>query len=39
MTATTSLDATVPGSGVILYAGNPPQVTTSVTGSGVVMRG
>jgi hypothetical protein len=39
VTATTSLDAAVPGSGAIFYAGNPPQVTTSVTGSGVVTRG
>jgi len=39
VTATTSLDAAIPGSGVIFYGGNPPQVTTSVTGSGAVMRG
>lgn len=37
--ATTSLDAAVPGSGTIIYSGNPPQVTTSVTGSGTVTRG
>ena len=39
VTATTSLDAAVPGSGAIIYSGNPPQVTTSVTGSGAVTRG
>jgi hypothetical protein len=39
VTATTSLDAAVPGSGTIIYSGNPPQVTTSVTGSGAVTRG
>jgi hypothetical protein len=39
VTATTSLDAAVPGSGAIIYGGNPPQVTTSVTGSGTVTRG
>jgi len=38
VTATTSLDATVPGSGTIIYSGNPTQVTTSVTGSGTVTR-
>jgi Putative auto-transporter adhesin, head GIN domain len=39
VTATTSLDAAVPGSGAIIYGGNPPQVTASVTGSGTVTRG
>jgi hypothetical protein len=39
VTATTSLNAAVPGSGVIFYGGNPSQVTSSVTGSGTVMRG
>jgi hypothetical protein len=39
VTATTSLDAAVPGSGTIIYTGNPPQVATSVTGSGSVTRG
>ena len=39
VTATTSLDAAVPGEGAIIYSGNPPQVTTSVTGSGTVIRG
>jgi Putative auto-transporter adhesin, head GIN domain len=39
VTATASLAASVPGSGTIIYSGNPPQVTTSVTGSGTVTRG
>ena len=39
VTATASLDAAVPGSGAIIYGGNPPQVTTSVTGAGTVTRG
>jgi hypothetical protein len=39
VTATTSLDAAVPGTGAIVYSGNPPQVTSSVTGSGTVTRG
>jgi hypothetical protein len=39
VTATQSLDAKVPGSGTILYSGNPPQVTTSITGSGAVTPG
>ena len=39
VTATASLDAAVPGSGTIVYSGNPAQVTTSVTGSGAVTRG
>ena len=39
VTATKTLDATVSGSGAIFYGGDPSQVTTSVTGSGVVMRG
>jgi len=39
VTATTSLDAAVPGTGAVIYGGNPPQVTTSVTGTGTVMRG
>jgi hypothetical protein len=38
VTATASLDAAVPGSGTIIYSGNPAQVTTSVTGSGTVTR-
>jgi hypothetical protein len=39
VTATSSLDAAVPGDGAIIYSGNPPQVTTSVTGTGTVTRG
>lgn len=39
VTATTSLDAAVPGTGAIIYGGNPPQVTTSITGTGTVTRG
>lgn len=36
VTATNSLDASVPGSGTISYAGNPQAVTKSVTGSGAI---
>jgi hypothetical protein len=36
--ATKSLDASVPGSGVVMYTGDPADVTTSVTGSGAVVR-
>ena len=36
VTATKSLDASVPGSGTINYAGNPQDVTKSVTGSGAI---
>ena len=39
VTATASLDAAVPGTGAIIYSGNPPQVATSVTGTGVITRG
>jgi len=39
VTANKSLDASVPGSGTIVYAGNPREVTKSVTGSGVVTGG
>lgn len=39
VTATKSLDASVSGSGAILYAGNPQHVTQSVTGSGAVKGG
>ena len=39
VTATKRLDASVPGSGVVIYGGNPAQVTTSITGSGAVARG
>jgi putative autotransporter adhesin-like protein len=36
VTATTSLDAAVPGSGSIFYLGNPPRVTKSITGIGSI---
>ena len=36
VTVTESLNATVSGSGAILYGGNPPHVLTNVTGSGAV---
>ena len=36
VTATESLDASVPGAGTIVYAGNPPDVTRSVTGTGAI---
>jgi putative autotransporter adhesin-like protein len=36
VTATKSLDASVPGSGTITYAGNPQHVTQSITGSGAI---
>jgi hypothetical protein len=39
VTATTSLNAAVPGDGEIVYGGSPSQVTTSVTGTGTVTRG
>jgi putative autotransporter adhesin-like protein len=39
VTATASLNAAVPGSGAVLYSGDPPQVTSSITGSGAVTRG
>jgi len=34
--ATQSLDASVPGSGMVAYSGDPPQVTTRVTGVGAI---
>ncbi len=37
VTATASLDASVPGSGSIMYGGNPSDVTKSVTGSGEII--
>jgi hypothetical protein len=37
VTATASLDASVSGSGSILYAGNPEKVTKSVTGAGAIV--
>jgi len=36
VTATESLDASVPGSGAIQYGGDPASVTQNVTGSGAV---
>ena len=39
LTATRSLTATISGSGAILYGGNPPQVSPSVTGSGTISAG
>ena len=36
VTATKSLDASVPGSGTISYAGNPQRVTKSITGPGAI---
>lgn len=39
VTATASLNAAVPGEGAIVYGGDPPQVTTSITGTGAVTRG
>jgi hypothetical protein len=35
--ATSSLQASIPGSGTILYVGNPQHLTTRVTGSGVIL--
>jgi hypothetical protein len=37
--ATRSLYAAIPGTGTISYSGNPPQLTTMITGTGVVTRG
>jgi hypothetical protein len=37
VTATASIDASVPGSGSILYGGDPSHVTKSVTGSGEII--
>jgi Putative auto-transporter adhesin, head GIN domain len=39
VTATKSLDAAVSGTGAIVYSGNPPRVTSSVTGTGTVTPG
>jgi Putative auto-transporter adhesin, head GIN domain len=39
VTATGSLDASVSGDGAILYAGNPQDVTKSVTGTGAITGG
>lgn len=38
VTATASLNAEVPGTGAITYRGDPSQVTSSVTGTGVITR-
>jgi len=37
--ATSSLNAAVPGTGLIMYTGNPSQVVTSVTGTGSITAG
>jgi hypothetical protein len=39
LTATHSLTATISGSGTVLYGGNPPHVTQTVTGSGTISAG
>jgi hypothetical protein len=39
LTATHSLTASIPGTGAILYGGNPPHVTATATGSGTVTPG
>jgi len=39
VTATAKLNATVSGSGAVIYGGNPSQVTRNVTGSGAVIPG
>lgn len=39
VTATASLDATVSGTGAVLYSGNPAQVTKNVSGTGAVTPG
>jgi hypothetical protein len=36
ITATKTLDASVSGSGAILYAGNPQEITQNVTGTGAI---
>ena len=36
VTATKTVDASVSGSGAVLYAGNPQDVTKSVTGTGAI---
>ena len=37
--ATRSLEASITGNGAIRYTGNPPQLTTRVTGSGAIIPG
>ena len=39
VTATKRLDASVSGSGAILYAGSPSNVTSNITGSGAITGG
>ncbi len=39
LAATHSLKASVSGSGTILYSGNPPHVTTTVSGNGTITPG
>jgi hypothetical protein len=39
ITATKTLDASVSGSGAILYTGNPQDVTKSVSGTGAITGG
>jgi hypothetical protein len=39
LTATHSLTARVSGTGTILYGGNPPHVTQTVTGNGTISAG
>ena len=39
LTATHSLNASVSSSGTILYSGNPPHVTTKLTGNGTITAG
>jgi hypothetical protein len=39
LTATRSLTARISGTGTILYGGNPPHVTQTVTGTGTVTGG
>ena len=39
VTVTKRLDASVSGSGAILYAGSPPNVTSNITGSGAITGG
>jgi hypothetical protein len=37
--ATRSLDASVSGTGVIVYGGNPGDVTQNITGTGAITEG
>jgi len=39
VTATWSLNASVPGTGAVIYSGRPAHLTTSITGSGAVTPG